>query len=81
MTKKFIALFAGLMTISVLSSCTSGTITSTETETKPGTYEVFYTADDSDYLNFLNSFDEEKYEIIDISKGTSRWYVTYKIKE
>ena len=87
MTKKFIKLLiAGFITISVLSGC-SGTITSTEIEitpepeTKPGAYEVYYTDSSEDYLNFLNKFNEEKYEIIDISYYKYSWYVTYKIKE
>lgn len=80
MTKKIITLLiAGVITISVLTGCGSGTITSSETETVPkiGYYELFFTDSSTDYLNFLNTFNEENYEIVDIS----HWYVTYKIKE
>ena len=31
-----------------------------------------------EHMSFLNSLDDEKYEIVDISCGTSTWYVTYK---
>lgn len=79
MTKKLITLLiACVMTISVLSAC-SGTVTSSET--KKGDYELFYTSMNEAYLKFLNEFNKEKYEIIDISHSNTYWYVTYKIKE
>ena len=79
MTKKLITLLiACVMTISVLSAC-SGTVTSSET--KKGDYELFYTSMNEDYLNFLNEFDDEKYEIVDISHSQHNWFVTYQIKE
>lgn len=79
MTKKLITLLiACVMTISVLSAC-SGTVTSSEA--KKGDYELFYTSMNENYLKFLNEFNKEKYEIIDISHSNTYWYVTYKIKE
>ena len=66
------------MTISVLSAC-SGSVTSSET--KKGAYQLFYTSVDEDYLNFLKDFNDETYEIVDISHSNHYWYVTYKIKE
>ena len=81
MTKKLITLLiAGIMAISILSGC-NGTVTSTETQTKPGAYELYYTTSTEDYLNFLNELDEEKYEIKDTDNDGGTWYVTYKIKE
>lgn len=36
----------------------------------------------TDYLDYLENFDYENYEIIDISKGdNSIWFITYKLKD
>ena len=82
MTKKIIKLLiVGVMAISILSGCNSTiTLTETETEKKTGAYEIYYTNSDEDYLNFLNEFDDEKYEIVDISHSQHTWLVTYQIK-
>lgn len=53
-----------------------------------GKYYLFRTEDVQEYFNFLENFDEIKYEIIDIStsmhyhmKGSDEFYiVTYKAK-
>lgn len=53
-----------------------------------GKYYLFRTEDVQEYFNFLENFDESKYEIIDIStsmhyymKGSDEFYmVTYKTK-
>lgn len=81
--KKIITLLiVGVMTISVLSGCIcTNTSTEPENENKTGTYELFWTKNSNNQLKFLNEFNEEKYEIIDISHDYYYWYVTYKIKE
>lgn len=47
-----------------------------------GIYSLFQTTDPQEYLNFLDNFDESKYEIVDISTYYRRpnvfYVVTYK---
>ena len=85
MTKKIITLLiVGTLSISFCSGCgrkISETIKYNDIETKAGNYEIYATIADQEYLKFLNNFDEEKYELIDISCKEYRWYITYKIKE
>lgn len=59
-----------------------------ETEVIYGNYFLFETRNKQEYLNFLEEFDEEKYEIVNISTSMYRselssefYMVTYKIKE
>lgn len=58
------------------------------TEAVYGNYFLFETTDKQEYLNFLEKFDVQKYEIIDISTSMYRtqlssefYMVTYKVKE
>ena len=86
MKKRFIA---SLLIFSILiSGCSkkTETINSEKTETSVGSYSLFRTRDVQEYLNFLENFDETKFEIVDIStsmmvtsQGSNEFYiVTYK---
>ena len=64
------------------------TIKSTKTETAAGSYAIFRTESVQEYFDFLENFDESKYEIIDISTSmytggyADEYYVvTYKTIE
>ena len=89
MTKKrVITLLLAIVKIATLftgcSGETSETITSEKTATVVGSYAVFQTEWVQEYLDFLENFDETKYEIVDISASpggvyTAEFYmVTYK---
>ena len=76
MTKKRVLTFllAIVMVATLFTGCSGGiseTITSEKTATVVGNYAVFQTIDVQEYLDFLENFDETKYEIVDIS--TSMW--------
>ena len=92
MKKRLIMLFCCLSTTAVLfSGCgeTSETIQSeATTQTTTGSYALFKTTDVQEYLNFLETFDETKYEIVDISPATTfssyttdYYVITYKTIE
>ena len=87
MTKrKVIALFLLIVLVVVLfTGCNkTETITSEKTPTVIGSYAVFQTDEVQEYLDFLENFDETKYEIIDISTSmggayTAEFYmITYR---
>jgi len=86
MTKRVITLLVAiLMVAALLAGCgNKETITSEKSETGTESYALFRTDDVQEYLNFLENFDETKYEIVDISVNdggavTDEWYfVTYK---
>lgn len=59
----------------------NGTIRSQTLQGTEGSYYVFYTNSTKKYVNFLENFDEEKYEIVDINKDDGLWNVTYKVTE
>ena len=100
MKKRFIALFvAMLMVVTLFTACGSSEAETAETEIirnettqvvvseSVGSYCLFRTKDVQEYLNFLENFDETKYEIVDIStsmwtgmNGSGEFYmVTYKV--
>lgn len=94
MRKRILALFVTVsIACAALTGCgeTTETIDSSQTATTTvsGSYHIFRTTVTKEYLNFLETFDENKYEIIDISASmntiTSYSYdsyiVTYKDKE
>lgn len=89
MKKRNIALIcSALMFTILLSGCgeTSETIHSEKVQTAVGSYSIFRTKYAQEYLNFLENFDETKFEIVDISTsmqvavdGSDEFYiVTYK---
>jgi len=86
MTKRVITLLVAiLMVTTLLVGCKkTETINSEKSETDKESYKLFRTDDVQEYLNFLENFDETKYEIVDISVNdggavTDEWYfVTYK---
>lgn len=90
MTKKrFITLLIAIvMVATLLTGCgeTTETITSKKDVSLVGSYSLFQTEDVQEYLSFLETFDESKYEIVDIStsiatgyNGSGEYYmVTYK---
>lgn len=78
-------IIAALMVLALAFSSTacSRTYTSsvnTSVEAK-GSYSCYQTDSTVEYLNFLETFDYEKYEIFDVSHGYSDWYVTYRLKK
>lgn len=91
MKKRFITLLMALLVVvSMLTACKpkkTETIYSQNTNEVRGSYILFQTEDAQIYLNFLEEFDEEKYEIVDISTsmyvGTNQsaefYMVTYKV--
>ena len=95
MTKKrVITLLLAIVMIAMLfAGCseaeTSETITSTKAEIAEGSYLLFDTTDVQEYLDFMENFDESKYEIVDISNGKyglsyscfNYYIVTYKTIE
>lgn len=93
MKKKIVVLLCTLSAVGMLLvGCgeTTGTIYSeVTTEKTTGSYSLFRTKDVQEYLNFLETFDETKYEIVDISTsmyttahdGSGEFYiVTYRTK-
>jgi len=89
MKKRIITLLLAIVVVAtLLTGCgpKTETITSEKTATIEGSYSLFKTVDVQEYLKFLESFDETKYEIIDISTsmftgnyGSGTFYmVTYK---
>ena len=82
--KRFIALLIALLVVVTMFTACSKTISSEkpkevqETDDVVGSYHLFYTMESKTYLNFLETFDETKYEIVDISHSHSFWYVTYR---
>lgn len=94
MKKRIIALFFSMLLVIALSSgCSSESsekseiIQSNKVQESVGSYYLFRTQDVQEYLNFLENFDETKYEIVDISTslkvgsyGSSEFYmITYKV--
>lgn len=69
--------FVGCNNSSTFSEETT-TILETTTE-KPGSYHVFKTIYEDKYTDFLNNFDNLKYEIVDISTGYDSTYVDYYV--
>lgn len=64
------------------------TVEETIIEEKVGDYLLFKTSNENEYLNFLTSFDETKYEIVHIStfahETSNSWHddyymITYKV--
>lgn len=96
MKKRFIVTFVAISTIlTLLTGCdeaTWQTIYSSKTEQLVGSYSLFITNESEEYLEFLENFDDSKYQIVDISNGLSRaniaefkvhdyYMVTYKAIE
>lgn len=82
MKKRIIAALM-MLTLAFSSTAYSQTYTSsvnTSVEAK-GSYSCYQTDSTVEYLNFLETFDYEKYEIFDVSHGYSDWYVTYRLKK
>lgn len=50
------------------------------TKSSSGKTLAYQTGSTKNYLDFIEKLDYQKYEIINITKGTD-WYVTYKLKE
>jgi len=93
MKKRFILLLTFILIITTLfSGCTeekntSEIIHSEKVQETSGNYYLFQTKYVQEYLNFLENFDETKYEIVDIStslhlspKGSNEFYmITYRV--
>lgn len=87
--KKIALLILALIAILMLSGCEPSPTTTysdsavlNQTESV-GTHCLFTAYNEKDYLNFLDSFDEKKYQIISINiamdKYCTYYYVTYKV--
>lgn len=87
--KKTALLIVALIAIFMLSGCNSSpTITYSDSAVlnnaeSTGAHCLFAARNSKDYLNFLDSFDEEKYEIVSINIDSieykTYYYVTYKV--
>ena len=65
----------------LLSGCVEETLHLDE-KTEAATYFLYETNDSNKYLKFLENFDDNTYELIDISVAHGNWfYVTYRIKK
>lgn len=74
--KKFASLVILFALICVLTACGSN---NSQIETNDtDSYHLFHSMSSVKYLNFLENFDHDKYEIVDISRDNSYWYVTYR---
>lgn len=51
------------------------------TKSSTGKTLCYHTQSTKKYLDFIENFDYEKYEIINISETQYSWSVTYKIRE
>lgn len=86
MKKRIIALIGAILMLTmVLYACESTEIINSGTaQDKEGNYWLFKTISEKEYLNFLETFDETKYEIVDISinygyhASDEYYFVTYK---
>lgn len=79
MKKRIIAALM-MLALAFGSTACSQTYTSsvnTSVEAK-GSYSCYRTDSTVEYLNFLETFD---YEIFDVSHSHSYWYVTYRLKK
>ena len=77
--KRFIVFFITILIVCGLLTACSYTISSKNEQIGgDGKYHLFVTIKDQEYLEFLESFDETKYEIVDISHSNDYWHVTYK---
>ena len=77
--KRFIAFFIAIVIICNMFTACSYTISSKEENQEgEGNYHLFVTMKDQEYLDFLETLDETKYEIVDISLHNDYWHVTYK---
>ena len=63
------------------------TISNSQVQDNPGTYFLYRTEDSQEYLTFWENFDEERFEIIDIStsmqayKSGEFYIITYREKK
>lgn len=93
MKKRIFALVIAVLLVLTLAACgsqTATTVTSGNTQTEEGGYLLFKTRSDVEYLSFLEEFNYEKYEIVNISTvmkhtlGNAQlgesYMVTYKVK-
>lgn len=63
-----VTLVAGVMALIMFTGC-GETITQSTSETTLVKYYLYETNDAKEYLTFLETFDESKYEVVDISIG------------
>lgn len=83
MKKRFIAMVVIVMLITTMSTaCSTATVKHSTTkqgeQEEVGRYHLFQTKITTEYLQFLESFNETEYVIVDISKSDNYWYVTYR---
>lgn len=80
MKKRIITLLTTLALTASITAC-GGTYTSTNAGTENSDdYYCYYSDSTPDYLDFLKTFNYEKYDVVNITHGYSYWYVTYKQK-
>ncbi len=96
MKKKILVLLIALLSVVNINGCGPSTkVTQSKVNlpeyTTSGNYFLYETSERDEYLNFLEIFDDEKYELIDISIGyygtaisgeyINHYAVTYKLIE
>lgn len=96
MKKKILVLLIALLSVVNINGCGSSTKVTQSTVnlseySKSGNYFLYETKERDEYLNFLETFDDEKYELVDISIGyygigksgdyINHYAVTYKLIE
>lgn len=80
MRKRFAMLIVFVLLTLVLTACSSETtIKSSNITEMPGRYHLFQTYSSDEYLNFLENFDEAKYDIVDITVGHAHYDFSYAI--
>lgn len=84
MKKRFIAMVVIVMLIATMTTaCSSAAYTLHSTiklgeQEVVGRYHLFTTGSTTEYLQFLENFNETEYEIVDISRSDGYWKVTYR---
>lgn len=83
MKKRFIALLVIVVFIvTMTTACSTSTLTHSTTklggQEVVGRYHLFTTGSTTEYLQFLENFNETEYEIVDISRTDGYWRVTYR---
>lgn len=80
MKKRFTLLISLLLFTLLLTSCSpETTITPPPPKEDTNNYFVFQSTKSDDYLQFLETFDNSMYEIVDISVGFSKFNYTYAV--
>ena len=87
MTKRYKAFLVVLSLLVVMITCSACEVYNETIQVEQGAeasrYFLYKTDDSRTYLNFLEHFDEDKFEIVDISVATNTYpyyYITYRYR-